>query len=88
MGARTKVAKVTCNTADEAANIQRALDKPEVCSFLGIIGALESLGGPERTQVLEFVRDMTNVQAGRVRIETRNGEHNAEIEAEVPRARD
>jgi hypothetical protein len=78
MGARRRLATVKCKSADEAANLQRALDQPEIVAFLNIVGALLPLGDSNRTRVLEFVNDIINVEAGRIRVESQGHLHKLE----------
>jgi hypothetical protein len=70
----TRIAKVVCSTAQEAENIQRALDMPEVRAFLGIVGVLEPLTKRGRTRVLRYVADKLNEDAGSIEIETKDDE--------------
>lgn len=76
--ARTRTVKLTCKTADDAANIQRALDSVEIQAFLSIVGALLPLGDRARTRVLTFVNDKLDEEAGRVEIQTHGDRHHVE----------
>lgn len=86
--AGSRTVKIVCKTADEAANIQRAIDLPEVRAFLGIVGVMLPLSPRARTRVLTFVRDKLNEENGKVTIETTETEdgrrqHQAEVAADL-----
>jgi hypothetical protein len=81
--AKTRTVKLICKTADEAENIQRALDTPEVRAFLGVVGVLMPLGDRARTRVLAFVNDKLNEEAGKITIETTGSSHSGEASLEL-----
>jgi hypothetical protein len=83
MSGRNRTVRLVCKNPDEAANIQRALDEPEVRAFLGIVGVMLPLSQRGRTRVLQFVSDKLNEEAGSVRLETTNGQHQLEASRTV-----
>lgn len=74
---KSKIVKVVCASADEAANMRRALENVEVRAFLGLVGAMLPLSDGT-TRRLAYVGDTRDPGAPRLSIETTDGQHQVE----------